>query len=260
MPVIGFIAHVDTSPEMSGAGVKPIVHRDYDGRDLVLPDDPDGRAARGRLAVSRRVPRPRHRHRLGHDAARRRQQERRGRDHDRGRIPDGASRDPARRRSASRSRPTRRSGRAPKHFDVARFGARYAYTMDGGAARRAGVRELLGRRDHASPSAASTRIPGYAKGRMVNAIKLAARFIDRLPADRLSPETTDGREGFVHPYVGAGRRGPHGGEAAWCATSTPPGCRRRRRGCERSPRRSSPACRARPSTSGRGVSTATCAR
>ena len=43
--------------------------------------------------------------------------------------------------------------------------------------------------------------PGYAKGRMVNAIKLAARFIDRLPADRLSPETTDGREGFVHPYV-----------------------------------------------------------
>ncbi len=43
--------------------------------------------------------------------------------------------------------------------------------------------------------------PGYAKGRMVNAIKLAARFIDRLPADRLSPETTDGRDGFVHPYV-----------------------------------------------------------
>ena len=43
--------------------------------------------------------------------------------------------------------------------------------------------------------------PGYAKGRMVNAIKLAARFIDRLPADRLSPETTSGREGFVHPYV-----------------------------------------------------------
>ena len=45
MPVIGFIAHVDTSPEMSGAGVKPIVHRHYDGRDLVLPDDPDGGAA-----------------------------------------------------------------------------------------------------------------------------------------------------------------------------------------------------------------------
>ena len=44
VPVIGFIAHVDTSPEMSGAGVKPIVHRDYQGQDLVLPDDPDGRA------------------------------------------------------------------------------------------------------------------------------------------------------------------------------------------------------------------------
>ena len=97
VPVIGFIAHVDTSPEMSGAGVKPIVHRAYDGRDLVLPDDPDSRAARGGRALPRRVPRPRHRHRVGHDAARRRQQERRRRDHDRGRTADGASRDSARR-------------------------------------------------------------------------------------------------------------------------------------------------------------------
>ncbi len=48
VPVIGFIAHVDTSPEMSGAGVRPIVHRNYDGRDLVLPDDPVDGAADGR--------------------------------------------------------------------------------------------------------------------------------------------------------------------------------------------------------------------
>src|SRR5262245_47035474 len=43
--------------------------------------------------------------------------------------------------------------------------------------------------------------PGYAKGRMINAIKLAAEFIERLPQDRLSPETTDGYDGYVHPYV-----------------------------------------------------------
>ncbi len=89
--------------------------------------------------------------------------------------------------------------------------------------------------------------PGYAKGRMVNAIKLAARFIERLPADRLSPETTDGREGFVHPYVvdaavdrtsvkllirdfDTARPGGEGSVAA-----------------RRWPRRSCAACRARPS-------------
>ena len=96
--------------------------------------------------------------------------------------------------------PDEEVGHGTKHFDVARFGARYAYTMDGGA---------RGELEYESFSADAMTItfrgfnthPGYAKGRMVNAIKLAARFIDRLPADRLSPETTDGREGFVHPYV-----------------------------------------------------------
>jgi tripeptide aminopeptidase len=91
-------------------------------------------------------------------------------------------------------------GHGTTHFDVVRFGARYAYTMDGG--RR-------GELEYESFSADAVTLtfrgfnthPGYAKGRMVNAIKLAARFIDRLPADRLSPETTDGRDGFVHPYV-----------------------------------------------------------
>ena len=65
--------------------------------------------------------------------------------------------------------------------------------------------------------------PGYAKGRMVNAIKVAAAFIDRLPHDALSPETTDGHEGFVHPYVDPGERRAHVGEAAGPRLRTPRG-------------------------------------
>ena len=96
--------------------------------------------------------------------------------------------------------PDEEVGNGTKFFDVARFGARYAYTMDGGP---------RGELEFESFSADAITItfrgfnthPGYAKGRMVNAIKLAARFIERLPADRMSPETTELREGFVHPYV-----------------------------------------------------------
>ena len=211
VPVIGFIAHVDTSPEMSGAGVKPIVHRAYDGRDLVLPDDPVGRPAGGRHAVPRRMPRPRHRDRVGHDAVGGRQQGGRRGDHGRGRAADGDRRRFRTGRSASRSRPTKKSAAARSTSTSRRFGARYAYTMDGGA---------RGELEYESFSADAMTVtfrgfnthPGYAKGRMVNAIKLAARFIDRLPADRLSPETTDGRDGFVHPYVRRRRRRSHVGE------------------------------------------------
>jgi len=96
--------------------------------------------------------------------------------------------------------PDEEVGQGTRYFDVARFGARYAYTMDGGP---------RGELEFESFSADAMTVtfrgfnthPGYGKGRMVNAIKLAARFIERLPGDELSPETTSGREGFVHPYV-----------------------------------------------------------
>ena len=95
--------------------------------------------------------------------------------------------------------PDEEIGQGTQHFDVARFGAAYAYTMDGGP---------RGELEYESFSANAMTItfrgfnthPGFAKGRMVNAIKLAGRFLSRLPEDQ-SPETTDGREGFVHPYV-----------------------------------------------------------
>ena len=199
VPVIGVIAHVDTSPEMSGAGVKPIVHRAYDGRDLVLPDDPE--------AVLHVADMPYLGECLGHDIVTASGTTLLGADNKSGvaaimtaaaylmahpEIPHGAIR--------IGFTPDEEIGKGTTHFDVARFGARYAYTMDGGP---------RGELEYESFSADAISLtfrglnthPGYGKGRMVNAIKLAARFIDRLPADRLSPETTSGREGFVHPNV-----------------------------------------------------------
>jgi tripeptide aminopeptidase len=199
VPVIGFIAHVDTSPEMSGAAVKPIVHRAYDGRDLVLPDDPS--------AVLRAADVPYLRDCLGHDIVTASGTTLLGADNKAGVAEIMAAADrlmtsPGISHGAIRIAftPDEEIGHGTKHFDVARFGARYAYTMDGGG---------RGELEYESFSADAMTItfhgfnthPGYAQGRMVNAIKLAARFIDRLPADRLSPEATDGREGFVHPYV-----------------------------------------------------------
>ncbi len=199
VPVIGFLAHVDTSPEMSGASVTPIVHRAYDGRDLVLPDDPE--------AVLRVADVPYLGECLGHDIVTASGTTLLGADNKSGvaeimtaaahlmahpEIPHGVIK--------IGFTPDEEVGHGTEHFDVARFGARYAYTMDGGQ---------RGELEFESFSADALTVtfrgfnthPGYAKGRMVNAIKLAARFIDRLPSARWSPETTEGREGFVHPYA-----------------------------------------------------------
>jgi tripeptide aminopeptidase len=199
VPAIGFVAHVDTSPEMPGAGVQPIVHRAWDGRDLVLPDAP--------TAVLRVADAPYLGECVGHDIVTASGTTLLGADNKSGvaeimtaaaylmahpEIPHGPIR--------IAFTPDEEIGKGTEHFDVARFGARYAYTMDGGQ---------RGELEYESFSADAMTItfrgfnthPGYARGRMVNAIKLAARFIDRLPPDGLSPETTAGREGFVHPYV-----------------------------------------------------------
>jgi tripeptide aminopeptidase len=199
VPVIGFIAHVDTSPELSGAGVTPIVHRSYDGRDLVLPDDPS--------AVLRLADNPPLAELMGHDIVTASGTTLLGADNKAGvaeivtaaaflvahpDIPHGAVR--------IAFTPDEEIGRGTAHFDVARFGATCAYTMDGGG---------RGEVETESFSADSITLtfhgfnthPGYAKGRMVNAIKVAADFVDRLPSDCLSPETTAEAEGYVHPYV-----------------------------------------------------------
>lgn len=199
VPTIGFIAHVDTSPEMSGLGVKPIVHRNYQGQDLVLPDDPK--------VVLRLAEIPHLREQIGNDIITASGTTLLGADNKAGvaeimgaaeylmahpELPHGPIR--------IGFTPDEEVGTGTKYFDVKKFGATYAYTMDG---------ETLGELETETFSADSMTItfqganthPGYAKGRMVNTIKIAAAFIDRLPKDRLSPETTEGYEGFVHPYV-----------------------------------------------------------
>jgi len=199
VPTIGFIAHVDTSPEMTGVGVEPIVHRNYDGRDLVLPADPS--------AVLRRAEISELEEQLGHDIVTASGTTLLGADNKSGvaEIVTAAEylmTHPEVRHGRLRIAftPDEEVGRGTAHFDVERFGAQYAYTMDGGS---------RGEVESESFSADAMTVtfigfnthPGYAKGRLINAIKIAADFIHRLPADRLSPETTDGHDGFVHPYV-----------------------------------------------------------
>jgi tripeptide aminopeptidase len=199
VPVIGFIAHVDTSPEMPGAGVKPIVHKNYQGQDLVLPDDPK--------PVLKFKDNPALAEQIGCDIVTASGATLLGADNKAGvaeivavaeylvkhpEIPHGAIR--------VGFTPDEEVGNGTKYFDVKKFGAACAYTMDG---------ETKGEIEMETWSADAITIsfqgnnthPGYAKGKMVNAIKVAADFINRLPKDGLAPETTDGYNGFVHPYV-----------------------------------------------------------
>lgn len=199
VPVIGFVAHVDTSPEMSGAGVKPIVHRSYTGGDIVLPDDPE--------AVLRVADSPYLGECVGHDIVTASGTTLLGADNKSGvaAIVTAAERlvaHPGILHGKLRVAftPDEEVGQGTKYFDVGAFGARYAYTIDGGQRGELEFETFSADAMYITFRGFNTH-PGFARGRMVNAIKLAARFIDRLPADRLSPETTDGYEGFVHPYV-----------------------------------------------------------
>ncbi|MDQ3212310.1 MAG: peptidase T [Acidobacteriota bacterium] len=198
VPAIGFVAHVDTSPEMPGAGVRPIVHERYDGRDLVLPDDPS--------MTLRTADDPALLLQMGNDIVTASGLTLLGADDKAGvaeivaaaeylvahpEVPHGPIR--------IAFTPDEEIGRGADHFDVRRFGAVCAYTLDGGG---------LGELEYESFSADAVTVtfkgfnthPGYAKGRMVNALRVAADFITRLPGKGMSPETTEGYEGFLHPY------------------------------------------------------------
>ena len=199
VPAIGFIAHVDTSPEMSGSNVMPIVHERYDGRDIALPDDP--------TAVLRLADNPALEEQIGHDIVTASGSTLLGADDKAGvaEIVTAAAYLLAHPEIAHGTvrvafTPDEEIGRGANLFDVSRFGCRCAYTMDGGS---------RGEVESESFSADAMTLvfhgfnthPGYAKGRMVNAIKVAADFVHHLPAAGLSPETTEGHEGFLHPYV-----------------------------------------------------------
>jgi tripeptide aminopeptidase len=197
-PTVGLIAHMDTSQDESGAGVQPQVIRSWDGKDIALPGDPD--------KVLRIDENPILAARTGHDLVTTDGTTLLGAD-DKAGIAEimGAVAYLAAHPEIEHA-PIRvgftvdeEVGRGVDHFDLEEFGADFAYTLDGAE---------VGRIDDGTFSASEVRIrieglsvhPGTSKGKMVNAIKLGARLLERLPRDDRSPETTDGREGFIHPH------------------------------------------------------------
>ena len=200
MPVIGFIAHVDTSPEMQGHDVHPIVHSAYDGRDLVLPDDP--------AAVLRAADDPSLAAHIGHDIVTASGHTLLGADDKAGvaeivaaaeylmahpEIPHGAVR--------VAFTPDEEIGRGANHFDVGRFGALCAYTMDGGNAGELEWESFSAdaMTDHVQGIQHAPRLREGPDGQRDQARGATSSRACR--KDRLSPETTDDHDGYVHPYM-----------------------------------------------------------
>jgi tripeptide aminopeptidase len=196
-PTIGLIAHVDTSPDEAGASVKPQVVRNYDGGDVALPGDP--------LEVIRPSESMLLAEKVGHDIVTSDGTTLLGADDKAGVAEIMAAVAYLAAHPEIAHAPIRVAftvdeevGRGVEHFDIGAFGADFAYTLDGAE---------IGRIDDENFSASRLLVkiaghsvhPGTSKGKMVNSVKLAARLIERLPPDRLSPETTDDREGFFHP-------------------------------------------------------------
>ncbi|MCZ7588415.1 MAG: peptidase T [Gaiella sp.] len=195
-PTVGLIAHVDTSPAAPGAGVVPLVHRAWTGEPIVLPGDATQVLDPGDMpALSDR---------LGHDLVTSDGTTLLGADDKAGvAIVVTAARrllaDDAPRATARIAFTVDEEvGRGTDHFDLDAFGADVAYTFDG-----SGLGELETETFSAYQlvlTVAGVGVhPGTAKGRLVNALKLIADVIAALPRERLSPETTEDREGFVHP-------------------------------------------------------------
>ena len=195
-PTVGLIAHVDTSPDAPGTGVSPIVHRAYPGGPIRLPGDPTQVLDPAEL--------PQLAERVGHDIVTSDGTTLLGAD-DKAGVAEIVAAVAYLARDASPRANVRigftvdeEVGRGTDHFDIERFGADFAYTFDGSG---------LGELEIETFSADQLRLtvrgvgvhPGTAKGRLVNAIKLLADVVAALPRDTLSPETTEGREGFVHP-------------------------------------------------------------
>jgi tripeptide aminopeptidase len=196
-PTVGLIAHVDTSPDAPGAGVEPLVHRDYDGAPLRLPRgdtvlDPEAMPV---LAGK-----------LGHDIVTSSGDTLLGADDKAGvanimAAVDHLAAHPELPRPRLRIcfTPDEEVGQGAMLFDLDRFGAACAYTIDG---------SQPGELQDETFSAAEVRLivhgvdihPGWAKGKLVNAARLAGRILAALPADELTPETTSGRQGYVHPH------------------------------------------------------------
>jgi tripeptide aminopeptidase len=200
-PVIGLIAHLDTSPDAPGHGVQPIVHRDWDGGVIELPR---GGTRLDPATMRELMPK------RGHDLVTTSGDTLLGADDKAGVAAIVAAvvhlvahPELPRPRLRMAFTPDEEIGEGATLFDIERFGALCAYTIDGSA---------LGELQDETFSAVEVTItvqgvdvhPGQATGKLVNALRLAARIVAALPPDTLTPETTAGREGFIHPYEFSG--------------------------------------------------------
>lgn len=197
VPVLCFCAHVDTAPDCSGKNVKPILHMQYNGQDIVLPDDP--------TVVISTKDHPYLKERIGDDIITASGLTLLGADDKAGvavimdlaayliqhtEIEHGKIR--------VLFTPDEEIGRGVNKVDMKKLGAHYGYTLDGGE---------RGHLEGESFSADGVTVvfngisahPGYAKGKMVSAIKAASAFVNMLPRNEWCPEVTEGKEGFVHP-------------------------------------------------------------
>jgi tripeptide aminopeptidase len=197
VPTICFCAHMDTAPDCSGTNVKPIVHREYDGKPIILPDD--------KTQIITTEKHPYLKSKIGDDIITASGLTLLGADDKAGIaiIMDFANylmKNPSVKHGKIRIlfTPDEEIGRGVDRLDMERLNADYGYTLDGGT---------LGSIEDESFSADAVSItingisahPGYAKNKMVNAIKVASELVAALPKTELCPESTSHREGFIHP-------------------------------------------------------------
>ena len=197
VPVICFCSHMDTSPDCTGANVKPQIVKNYRGGDIILPADPS--------QVIRAAEHPALRDQIGHDIITTDGTTLLGADNKAGlaEIMDAAQflvQNPQIKHGTIKIlfTPDEEIGRGVDKVDLKKLAADFAYTMDG---------ESAGQIEDETFSADAATIviqgvsthPGFAKGKMEHAIKIAAAIIERLPKDSCSPETTEGKQGFLHP-------------------------------------------------------------
>lgn len=199
VPVICFCSHVDTAPDCSGTNVKPILHKNYNGEDIVLPDD--------KAQVISVKDYPYLKEHIGHDIITASGLTLLGADDKAGVaiIMDLANylvTHPDVKHGTIKIlfTPDEEVGKGTANLDLKKLGANYAYTLDGGEA---------GTFEDETFSADGIKIiingviahPGYAKDKMINALKIAGEILAALPKNEFNPETTSGREGFVHPVA-----------------------------------------------------------
>ena len=198
VPAICFCSHMDTSPDCSGAGVKPIVHENYQGADIVLPDDP--------AQIIKMAEHPDLKNQMGNDIVTASGTTLLGADNKAGlaEIMDACYQlinNPSIKHGPIKIlfTPDEEIGRGVDKVDIAKVGAYAAYTVDG---------ENAGNLENETFSADGGTLvingvsahPGFAKGKMESAIKIAGKIIAALPPG-LSPEGTDGKQGFIHPVA-----------------------------------------------------------